>query len=182
MRGSSIIPPGFNVTAHPIFKSWRPPEVQMFVVDEMEVDTPTQQDDSTTTHCPICISNFERPITVVGCNHSFCAVCIQIWFKTRLSCPLCASGTVHQGFVEALPASNDGRRLAWKLWSVGSAVAAAAGGGGGGGGSSILSLKHAVVQHAMRHHAALTGTGRSPGEASTSINANKTAREAPRID
>jgi hypothetical protein len=49
---------------------------------------------------------------------------------------------VHSGYVESSSCSNDGRRVAWKLWSV-----------GGGGGR--VSLEDAVVQHAMRHHAAL---------------------------
>ena len=156
---SAIIPPGFAVTAHRIFQQWKPPEPHAFLVDEAEVDlappvpppstssSSSSSSAATTTAppppgaCPICLSRFERPVTLVGCCHSFCHTCLQVWFKRRLLCPIC-SGTVHSGYVESSSSSNDGRRVAWKLWSV-----------GGGGGR--VSLEDAVVQHAMRHHAAL---------------------------
>jgi len=161
---SAIVPPGFAVTAHRIFQQWKPPEPHAFLVDEAEVDLAppvpppsTSSSAATTTApggCPICLSRFERPVTLVGCCHSFCHTCLRVWFKRRLLCPIC-SGTVHSGYIES---SSGSRRVAWKLWSV------------GGGGR--VSLEDAVVQHAMRHHAALV---RSEGEKAFSGDAIKEA-------
>eukprot|EP01036_Dinobryon_divergens_P032354 gene32354-41920_t len=44
--------------------------------------------------CPICFdSPLNKPITL-GCNHSFCEVCISEWLDKEKSCPVCRSQVV----------------------------------------------------------------------------------------
>ena len=45
--------------------------------------------------CSICLSNFCRPVTIVSCRHTFCIECLTIWFRTKVSCPLCKSSGAH---------------------------------------------------------------------------------------
>eukprot|EP00126_Sphaerothecum_destruens_P005145 Sdes_comp18591_c0_seq2m8732 len=41
--------------------------------------------------CVICCDNLysETKATIVGCDHSFCLVCILRWYQLKGSCPLC---------------------------------------------------------------------------------------------
>jgi hypothetical protein len=43
------------------------------------------------TTCPICLSKFLHPVTLVACAHQFCMDCILNWFNRTVTCPLCKS-------------------------------------------------------------------------------------------
>jgi uncharacterized membrane protein YgcG len=47
--------------------------------------------------CSICLSLFDVPVMVVGCNHYFCEVCMENWLKEKASCPLCKAPLTRRG-------------------------------------------------------------------------------------
>ncbi len=58
-----------------------------------------ESDRSEANHCPVCLDELVEPITLVGCQHSYCLSCISSWFSHSYSttnevkfnavCPLC---------------------------------------------------------------------------------------------
>lgn len=107
----NIIPRGFEVTAHPIFKNFQfpsyrptPSKAASISNDNVTVDHTSQCSVTSTVgnqidqlsapskleHCPICLLTITRPVTIVSpCAHSYCFLCLHEWFKQRTVCPLC---------------------------------------------------------------------------------------------
>lgn len=138
----SIVPIGFEVTAHPIFfqfdvlspstSSYSTP-LRLPNVRECDsatckpasrekkegLDTPELKSnnvphirDLDDTTCPICLSPFTNPVTIVSCCHAFCHACLMKWYRVRIACPLCkCSGNY---FLESELASTP----PVKLWTV----------------------------------------------------------------
>ncbi len=53
-----------------------------------KIFTGKQQDQKQeTSECPICYDT--KPEITTTCNHSFCNECLNKWFETHSSCPLC---------------------------------------------------------------------------------------------
>lgn len=89
-----IVPRGFEATAHKIFFEFVKPPSEVNVShskeseDEKE-DTPSAPDVSLCNHCPICLSDYTAPVTLVMCMHSYCMECLLLWFAKKIQCPLC---------------------------------------------------------------------------------------------
>ena len=107
---SSIIPRGFECTAHPIFFQYKsrpvnrvlsfkdvnvsnpdPDEHQLDVAEETELSL------NLPIVCPVCLDNFSGDVvTVLACRHSFCRDCLLGWYRAQLNygkfcCPICKS-------------------------------------------------------------------------------------------
>jgi hypothetical protein len=115
----SIIPPGFERTAHPVFGRYRRPTLRCateIVGDsaatrkrhKSDSESPTSSTASTISNhshpllqtenallCSICLQVYSDPVTLVRCRHHFCFVCIDAWFSVNTICPLCKSTDVH---------------------------------------------------------------------------------------
>ncbi|KAI3507798.1 hypothetical protein L2E82_20615 [Cichorium intybus] len=70
--------------------------VQMMPITQLkkkrESDKANQCDES--TECPICLGEYEDDEwvkTIPNCSHMFHISCIDTWFQTHSSCPLCRS-------------------------------------------------------------------------------------------
>lgn len=100
----SIIPQGFEKTAHPLFANYEPPIYEVYQRDQsVKTQEKTKCDvecfkgasswaaSDTPPNCPICLQQFTDPTTVALCGHSFCSECLLHWFTVRLLCPLCKS-------------------------------------------------------------------------------------------
>lgn len=81
----SIVPSGFEATAHPVFLRFEAPRPP---TDTLPRDTPEQSLDR---RCPICLLSFTSPVTLILCRHTFCAACLKRWFRIKLTCPICKS-------------------------------------------------------------------------------------------
>jgi predicted amidophosphoribosyltransferase len=103
----SIIPKGFESTAHPIFKNYHPPQILNETTHEV---TPFLEDKK----CPICLSTRLDPVTLINCAHTFCSKCIRKWFRIKLSCPLCKSPAVY--FIKC-PEVRPKARI-WTVYSI----------------------------------------------------------------
>ncbi len=79
----SIVPKGFNVTAHKIFLNFTPP-----VFDETSQGQGAGACDVPDV-CYICLSNMMEPVELVVCRHEFCLQCIAQWLSKGDSCPVC---------------------------------------------------------------------------------------------
>lgn len=98
---SSLIPKGFEITAHPIFANYKPPPPPSTASslsrkrsrsEQNSIETHENQSekkDKQAVDCPICLEEITDPVTLVVCQHSFCFVCVDHWFKVKESCPLC---------------------------------------------------------------------------------------------
>ena len=53
------------------------------------------------TACPICLCTLATPVTLAGCLHSFCLLCLEKWLLVSETCPLCKA--VVAVFVSAPP-------------------------------------------------------------------------------
>ena len=78
----SIVPKGFNVTAHKIFLNFTPP-----VFDETSQGAADASD--VPDVCYICLSKMMEPVELVVCRHEFCLQCISQWLSKADSCPVC---------------------------------------------------------------------------------------------
>ena len=93
----SIIPPGFENTAHRVFRSFIPPmplpESCLDVAPSNPAGEAVALTDSDSVSgavvCPICLDVIGEPATVVLCRHHFCANCLLSWYKVRVVCPIC---------------------------------------------------------------------------------------------
>jgi hypothetical protein len=104
---SSIIPKGFNTTAHKVFSTYVPPVVVGNPLRQARVGVPASpaalvpQTSSNAKsldlnaenvyECSVCLFAIDNPVTMISCLHSFCFVCISTWCERSNSCPLCKS-------------------------------------------------------------------------------------------
>jgi len=49
----------------------------------------SQQSVNMSGDCPICLETANDSITLVCCQHFFCRTCIEQWFQTAVTCPVC---------------------------------------------------------------------------------------------
>lgn len=77
----SIVPKGFNVTAHKIFLNFSPPVFETSPDAASSIDVPDV--------CYICLSSMMEPVELVACRHSYCLQCISQWLSKGDSCPVC---------------------------------------------------------------------------------------------
>ena len=93
----SIVPPGFEISSHPCFRTYHAPyrvlrdvtsrEVRLQEGEEQEEEKRGNGEDEP---CPICLClPMDQPITLLLCGHSFCDVCAMHWFNVKLNCPIC---------------------------------------------------------------------------------------------
>jgi len=116
----SIVPAGFEVTAHPIFAKFkRPtfdtpgsPSLHHFHdqarrgVDYLPraIGSKVRASDLDSS-CPICLrEHLLDPVTLCGCTHSFCLNCLERWLDVAESCPLCKAEI--GAFVSAAPGAH----------------------------------------------------------------------------
>lgn len=105
----SIVPKGFEFTAHRIFNEYVPPlpipkEVHRSSYtsnyssnNSIKVPSVLSEITSVMTSnskdldfiCAVCLSHCLDPVTLVNCRHMYCMSCLLIWFKAKLQCPLC---------------------------------------------------------------------------------------------
>jgi hypothetical protein len=130
----NIVPAGFKVTAHPVFRDFKrprfqrdsPPEAVTFAALPPPSPTVACSDDgpseaqawaaaceaalaSLDAACPICLGTLVAPVTLAGCLHSFCLRCLERWVPVSESCPLCKAEV--RVFVSADPARPETHRL-----------------------------------------------------------------------
>eukprot|EP01041_Mallomonas_annulata_P007808 gene7808-15974_t len=133
----SIIPHGFELTSHAIFKEYVPPlappvDICPRSYDSHESDAeapknfkathnsinikcnPKFDGTGTDLQCPVCLSHISDPATIVDCRHIFCMSCILIWFRTKVQCPLCKTNSKH--FLSTKICANQDNKM--QLWSV----------------------------------------------------------------
>ena len=79
----SIVPAGFESTAHPVFNQFETPS--------RAASPPADVPPSSDSACPICLLRLTCPVTLVSCRHSFCSACLRRWFRIKLACPICKS-------------------------------------------------------------------------------------------
>ena len=148
IRTTSIVPRGFEISAHPVFLSYQIPEIRSVCIETREIvvekdDIIQEKDVEEKHHCPICLRRFEDPVTMVECQHSFCVECINIWFQTRVACPICNAESC--GYVQCSDnsekTSSDSIIRTWTLWSTRS--------------NSTASLDQATAILAMKEHTLL---------------------------
>lgn len=119
----SIVPKGFEFSAHKTFSDYSDPlSLPLRVTDgDMKSDetssTTVRLDEKSSSSsadnlqcCPICLQSASDPVTLVACSHFFCKECIIKWFQTRLACPLCKVPCTH--FIQ----SCDGKEGQFNLW------------------------------------------------------------------
>jgi hypothetical protein len=99
----SIVPSGFETTAHPVFLAFVPPLSCEQICSPTSSETTEEHLHSSThiseslvedtyTLCAICLEQTADHVTIVTCQHSFCYPCIISWFKVRVLCPVCKQG------------------------------------------------------------------------------------------
>lgn len=103
---ASIVPDGFQSTAHSIFLNYVPPLRPNILKDVTEkfpsassidscpenTELKCRQETSTEVlTCPICISKLSSTAlaTLVRCKHNFCFDCITAWLDISQTCPIC---------------------------------------------------------------------------------------------
>ena len=97
----NIIPRGFESTAHPVFWEFVKPPAEITIdvaikettstdcIEQTQVTScPTDEADKH-NQCPICLSCYAAPVTIVSCLHSFCMECLLLWYAKKIECPLC---------------------------------------------------------------------------------------------
>jgi hypothetical protein len=156
MRRRSIIPRGFEQSAHRIFYEYSNPLHPPIVIGDVTessaeyfLDSPVLNtfpfEDNARNHknlekeipncCPICLQTASDPVTLLACHHFFCIDCIVKWFQTRLACPLCK--TVCSHFIQS---SRDSRGQ-FNLWKTAGEVDS------GYSHSTPLGLRSAIKSH-----------------------------------
>ena len=157
-RTTSIVPRGFDISAHPVFLSYQIPEIRSVCIETREMLIEKYNDDivkneaeenETQQHCPICLRRFEDPVTMVECQHSFCMECINIWFQTVRKCPICNNESdeyvqCSDSKEEETSSSHTLITRTWKLWSTSSTSS-----------TSIVSLDKETAILAMKEHTLL---------------------------
>ena len=117
MTGRSIVPDGFDTSAHRIFSEYTPPLSLPSVIslgispNYVGIDDSIHLGRETPTCCPICLLTASDPVTLVSCKHFFCKNCITKWFQTRVECPLCKLSCSH--FIQA-SGNTKGQFNIWK--------------------------------------------------------------------
>lgn len=119
----SIVPKGFEFSAHKVFSDYSNPLSLPLRVTEGNIKIEEALSTSVRveeTHsrfcaeisqcCPICLQSASDPVTLVACSHFFCKECIVKWFQTRLACPLCKVQCSH--FIQCY----DGKEGQFNLW------------------------------------------------------------------
>ena len=104
----SIVPPGFEATAHPVFSRFEaplPPAESRHREIELSIDK----------RCPICLLPFTSPVTLIRCRHSFRSACLKRWFRIKLTCPICKSEETD--FIRD-PEVVDGKAV-WNVYRIG---------------------------------------------------------------
>jgi hypothetical protein len=115
MSSFSIIPEGFESTAHPIFKHFEPPKLNKRprnqppttskIGGENTTSNIKEMIGATDTTCPICLCTYRDPVTICGCTHSFCRYCLERWLAVNDNCPLCKLEILV--FISAEPGSSN---------------------------------------------------------------------------
>jgi Ring finger domain len=128
----SIVPKGFEFTAHKTFSDYSNPlSLPLRVTDgdakiaetsntavRLE-ETRRSSSAENSQCCPICLQSASDPVTLVECSHFFCKECIIKWFQTRLACPLCKVPCTH--FIQCYD-GKDGQFNLWKTALAGNDV------------------------------------------------------------
>ena len=85
--------PHFVFTAEP--RSAAPPRgLPQLVIKSLPLFVHSAKPDSDPIYCAVCLSEFEENETgrvIPTCNHSFHVGCIDMWFYSHVTCPLCRS-------------------------------------------------------------------------------------------
>lgn len=100
----SIVPEGFNVTAHKVFLNYSPP-----LFDSDHKDGEKRDSASEDQCCYICLASMVEPVELIECRHAFCLLCISRWLSKGSSCPVCKNGNtyfVNSTHVHRLPRSH----------------------------------------------------------------------------
>jgi len=119
----SIVPPGFENTAHPVFRSFVPPMAlpetcrDIAPSDTACDGTSERSADSTAAVCPVCLDVIGEPATIVLCRHQFCAKCLLTWYKVRVICPICKQ----PGSYFLRNSSDGSAETETKMWTVAAA-------------------------------------------------------------
>jgi Ring finger domain len=119
----SIVPKGFEFSAHKTFSDYSNPlalplrvtdgDVKIEETLSSTIRLEEMRSSSSTENlqcCPICLQSASDPVTLVACSHFFCKECIIKWFQTRLACPLCKVPCSH--FIQCY----DGKEGQFNLW------------------------------------------------------------------
>jgi hypothetical protein len=119
----SIVPKGFEFSAHKTFSDYSNPlSLPLRVTDgdiktEDTLNTAVRLEETRSSSsaensqcCPICLQSASDPVTLVACSHFFCKECIIKWFQTRLACPMCKVPCTH--FIQCY----DGKEGQFNLW------------------------------------------------------------------
>jgi hypothetical protein len=106
--GISIVPPGFELTAHPVFFRYKPSIVCEKITQAVEISPqnspssrrPTEvtlhgSNEEDAAICGICLDSYKDPTTLGNCSHSFCFECIVQWFHVKTACPTCTVQTAY---------------------------------------------------------------------------------------
>ena len=125
---SSLVPKGFEITAHPIFANYKPPPPPSSSqkTSSSPSTTPPPKPNPKTkkrkleedidiehcTICPICLENAVNPVTMISCHHFFCFVCIDNWYKIKQNCPLCKEH--HTSFIKSKFIDNFDEMEVWR--------------------------------------------------------------------
>lgn len=101
--GISIVPVGFELTAHPVFfhfkpliRSKSPKQEPLSIPSSSHGKVPVKQNkisEGDEVICGICLEMPKDPATLGSCSHSFCFECIMQWFHIKTACPICTAQT-----------------------------------------------------------------------------------------
>ena len=47
-----------------------------------------EEEEKLDTECIVCLNTMVEPVTL-PCNHTFCRECLNVFFRTKVECPLC---------------------------------------------------------------------------------------------
>lgn len=177
---ASIVPAGFEATAHPIFAQFKRPtfNAPRPLPPPLPLLPPCRDSSSDALYsrraqdgragrafqldpsCPICLSEpLLDPVTLCGCTHSFCLGCLERWLAVAETCPLCKAEA--RAFVSAAPGAH---RLFTRPPDTARAVQ---------GGDSVAGLADAVeVQHALHQLLAQRVAAQSAADETGSTTSN----------
>ena len=100
----SIVPAGFESTAHPVFREFIPPiplPEECICLDSKDSAVssnhnsqvvpiiPDTAEEEMANLCAICRETISDLVTLVQCKHHFCSKCILSWYKVKVNCPVC---------------------------------------------------------------------------------------------
>tara|TARA_B100001094_G_scaffold286671_1_gene301690 strand:- start:3729 stop:4298 length:570 start_codon:yes stop_codon:yes gene_type:complete len=99
-------------------------------MEHIPIEVPMRQTNNTEGQCSICLEQFsdEQDIVQIPCEHKFHRTCIETWFETHTTCPICRrnyqSETVHRLEVRELITQNtfilhlEGQESITSYWSL----------------------------------------------------------------